>query len=46
MLDDADLDEVVQSAAGLCWHAGLLPLHWSTVHSLPSLLHAAPEGRF
>jgi aldehyde dehydrogenase (NAD+) len=22
MLDDADLDEVVQSAAGLCWHAG------------------------
>ena len=29
-----------------CWQASLEPLHWSSVHGLPSLLHDVPEGDF
>src|SRR5439155_1658043 len=29
-----------------CWQATLVPSHWSTVHGLPSLVHAVPAAFF
>src|SRR5439155_193204 len=29
-----------------CWHASLLPSHWSSVHGLPSSVHAVPLACF
>src|SRR5207253_9559878 len=29
-----------------CWHASLLPSHWSSVHGLPSSLQAVPLACF
>src|SRR5205823_1774245 len=38
-----------RAAPGLpagCWQATLVPSHWSSVHGLPSLVHAVPEAFF
>src|SRR5581483_8554640 len=42
----ADARQTAPALPAGCWQATLVPLHWSTVHGLPSSVHALPADRF
>src|SRR5205823_259912 len=42
----AEARHTVPALPAGCWQATLVPSHWSTVHGLPSLVHAVPAAFF
>jgi len=42
----AEARHTVPALPAGCWQATLVPSHWSSVHGLPSLVHAVPEAFF